>query len=89
MRPQHRVALRLLALVVLVSAQLTLAQNKKVPRYSDPCDWGNHRGAAATGIQAAYTSSAVGIDTMLAAVPVSKILPTSRVSRYLTSDRRA
>jgi L-asparaginase len=74
MRPQHRVALRLLALVVLVSAQLTLAQNKKVPNIVILATGGTIAGAAATGTQAAYTSGAVGIDTMLAAVPDIKDL---------------
>jgi L-asparaginase len=74
MRPQHRVALCLLALVVLVSAQLTIAQNKKVPNIVILATGGTIAGAAATGTQAAYTSGAVGIDTMLAAVPGVKDL---------------
>jgi L-asparaginase len=63
-----------LMVVVLLSAQVSLAQNKQLPNIVILATGGTIAGAAATGTQAAYTSGAVGIDTMLAAVPRIKDL---------------
>jgi len=69
MKPQYRSALLLLVLVPFVSTQLTFAQSSKLRNIVILATGGTIAGAAATGTQAAYTSGAVGIDTMLAAVP--------------------
>jgi L-asparaginase len=65
----------LLLLVVLAmgSAQVSLAQAKK-PNVTILATGGTIAGAAATGTQAGYTSGAVTIDAMLAAVPGIKDL---------------
>jgi L-asparaginase len=72
MKLQYRVTFLLLMFFSLVNAQLAFAQNKKLPNVVILATGGTIAGAAATGTQAAYTSGAVGIDTMLAAVPGSK-----------------
>src|SRR5262245_30409287 len=54
------------AMAVAISAQ---AQAKKQPNVTILATGGTIAGAAATGTQSAYTSGAVGIDTMIAAVP--------------------
>jgi len=58
-----------LVLLVLVSGQITVAQQKKLPNIVILATGGTIAGAAASGTQAAYTSGAVTIDAMLAAVP--------------------
>jgi L-asparaginase len=58
-----------LVLLVLVSGQFSVAQQKKLPNIVILATGGTIAGAAATGTQAAYTSGAVTIDAMLAAVP--------------------
>jgi L-asparaginase len=74
MNSRHRVALLLPMFAALISAQLSLAQNKKLPNIVVLATGGTIAGAAATGTQAAYTSGAVGIDTMVAAAPGVKDL---------------
>jgi L-asparaginase len=68
---------RLSSLVViilsLISAQVCFGQNRK-PGIVILATGGTIAGTAATGTQAAYTSGAVTIDTMLAAVPGIKEL---------------
>jgi L-asparaginase len=61
----------LVFLVVLwtVGPQLTPAQQKALPNIVVLATGGTIAGAAATGTQSAYTSGAVTIDAMLAAVP--------------------
>jgi L-asparaginase len=54
--------------------QLSYAQQKKLPNIVILATGGTIAGAAATGTQAAYTSGAVTIDAMLAAVPGIKDL---------------
>ena len=63
-----------LVVIVLMSVQLSLAQTRKAPNIVILATGGTIAGAAATGTQAAYTSGAVGIDAMLAAVPRIKDL---------------
>lgn len=61
-----------LLLLVVVSAgevQLVCAQAKKLPSIIILATGGTIAGAGASSTQAAYTSGAVGIDTMLGAVP--------------------
>ena len=58
----------MVTLVVAVSAEPALAQGPK-PNVVILATGGTIAGAAATGTQAGYTSGAVNIDTMIAAVP--------------------
>ena len=61
--------------VLLVSMQLTAAQARK-PNITILATGGTIAGAAATGTQSGYTSGAVTIDAMIAAVPGLKDLAT-------------
>jgi L-asparaginase len=75
MKPKHRNSLLLLILLVLGQWQISAAQEKK-PNVVILATGGTIAGAAATGTQARYTSGAVTIDAMLAAVPGIKDLAT-------------
>jgi len=68
MRPNRKVVSNLLALMLLLSA-LCSAQQRKLPNIVILATGGTIAGAAATGTQAGYTSGAVTIDAMIAAVP--------------------
>ena len=70
---RHKIRFLLLILVTLASAQYAVAQGKK-PNVTILATGGTIAGAAATGTQAGYTSGAVTIDAMLAAVPGIKDL---------------
>ena len=59
----------LLSTLLLGGPQFTPAQQKTLPNVVVLATGGTIAGAAATGTQSAYTSGAVTIDTMLAAVP--------------------
>jgi len=74
MKPRYKAASIPLMLFLLLCVQMGLAQNKKVPNIVILATGGTIAGAAASGTQSAYTSGAVGIDTMLAAVPGIKDL---------------
>jgi L-asparaginase len=74
MKPRYKAASIPLMLFLLLCAQMGLTQNKKVPNIVILATGGTIAGAAASGTQSAYTSGAVGIDTMLAAVPGVKDL---------------
>jgi len=74
MKPRYRAASIPLMFLLLVCVQISLAQNKKLPNVVILATGGTIAGAAASGTQSAYTSGAVGIDTMLAAVPGVKDL---------------
>jgi len=63
----------LLVVLTIVSAQYAVAQQKK-PNIVILATGGTIAGAAATGTQAGYTSGAVTIDAMIAAVPGIKDL---------------
>src|SRR6201988_3583182 len=63
----------LLMLAILVSVQCAVAQTKK-PNIVILATGGTIAGAAATGTQSGYTSGAVTIDAMIAAVPGIKDL---------------
>jgi len=63
----------LLAIFVVVSVQYAAAQTK-TPKIAILATGGTIAGAAATGTQSAYTSGAVTIDAMIAAVPGIKDL---------------
>jgi L-asparaginase len=55
--------------IILISATGSVAQQKKLPNIVILATGGTIAGAAATGTQAGYTSGAVTIDAMIAAVP--------------------
>src|SRR3954463_12405999 len=67
----------LLTLGVLLAVQCAVAQTRK-PNIVILATGGTIAGAAATGTQAGYTSGAVTIDAMLAAVPGIKDLANVR-----------
>ena len=64
------------AAVALLSGSLAVAQDKKLPNITILATGGTIAGAAATGTQSGYSSGAVGIDTMIAAVPGIEKLAT-------------
>jgi len=74
MKTKYRIPLVLVVLLPFWSPQLSLSQQKKLPNVVILATGGTIAGAAATGTQAAYTSGAVTIDAMLAAVPGIKDL---------------
>jgi len=69
MRTSPKVCLAAVLLLVSASGQQALAQGGKKPNITILATGGTIAGAAATGTQAGYTSGAVTIDAMLAAVP--------------------
>jgi len=69
MKLNHRMLVLLSTLLLLGHYQFAFAQTKKLPNIVILATGGTIAGAAATGTQAGYTSGAVTIDTMLAAVP--------------------
>jgi L-asparaginase len=73
MKSKHRISLLLLILLTPGQGQLSAAQEKK-PNIVILATGGTIAGAAATGTQPGYTSGAVTIDAMLAAVPGTKDL---------------
>ena len=74
MKPQHKTMLLLLILLTMMSWQNALAQNGKRPNITILATGGTIAWAAATGTQSGYTSGAVTIDAMIAAVPGIKDL---------------
>ena len=69
MKRQAKAVLFLLIISSVVMTQVTVAQAKKLPNIVILATGGTIAGSAASATQAAYTSGAVGIDTMVAAVP--------------------
>lgn len=69
MKWQQRVAFFLFVIVSVEMFQLSFAQIKKLPTIVILATGGTIAGVGASGTQASYTSGAVGIDTMVAAVP--------------------
>ena len=67
--PKRITSFLLVMLVTTVCAHLSSAQAKKLPNVVILATGGTIAGAASTGTQASYTSGAVTIDAMLAAVP--------------------
>jgi L-asparaginase len=67
--PKRSTSFLLAMLVITVCPQISPAQVKKLPNVVILATGGTIAGAAASGTQAAYTSGAVTIDAMLAAVP--------------------
>lgn len=73
MELKHRISFALIILLTLGNAELS-AQSKQLPNIVILATGGTIAGAAASGTQASYTSGAVTIDAMLAAVPGIKDL---------------
>jgi L-asparaginase len=69
MKPKHRIPFLLATLLTLGGWQHAAAQEERKPNIAILATGGTIAGAAATGTQAGYTSGAVTIDAMLAAVP--------------------
>lgn len=74
MKRQAKAVMFLLVISSLVMPQVSVAQAKKLPNIVILATGGTIAGSGASGTQAAYTSGAVGIDTMVAAVPGIKDL---------------
>jgi len=74
MKSKLKGRLVVVVLLALAGCQAATAQEKKLPNIVILATGGTIAGAAATGTQAAYTSGAVTIDAMLAAVPGIKDL---------------
>jgi L-asparaginase len=74
MKPKYRIPLVLFILLLFGGSQQSVSQEKMLPNVVILATGGTIAGAAATGTQAAYTSGAVTIDAMLAAVPGIKDL---------------
>lgn len=74
MKPKYRIPLVLFILLFFGCSQPSVSQEKMLPNVVILATGGTIAGAAATGTQAAYTSGAVTIDAMLAAVPGIKDL---------------
>jgi L-asparaginase len=74
-RAKHRISLLLTIFLSFGSFRYSTAQDKK-PNITILATGGTIAGAAASGTQAAYTSGAVMIDAMVAAVPGIKDLAT-------------
>ena len=73
MKPNKRTS-PLFILLLYVAALTSAAADKKLPNIEILATGGTIAGAAASGTQASYTSGAVTIDAMLAAVPGIKDL---------------
>ncbi len=76
MRTSMKALVAVVALLAVASGQAAVAQQKKVPNIVILATGGTIAGAAATGTQSGYTSGAVTIDAMLAAVPGIEKLAT-------------
>jgi hypothetical protein len=74
MKPKYRIPLVVFILFFFGGARQSASREKKLPNVVILATGGTIAGAAATGTQAAYTSGAVTIDAMLAAVPGVKDL---------------
>jgi len=74
MKRQAKAVMFLLVISSIVMPQVSVAQAKKLPNIVILATGGTIAGSGASGTQAAYTSGAVGIDTMVAAVPGIKDL---------------
>jgi len=74
MKPRSRICILFTILVLIAQHDVLSAQEKKLPNVVILATGGTIAGAAGTGTQSAYTSGAVTIDAMLAAVPGIKDL---------------
>ena len=69
MKTSRKVLIGMAVLLAAASGESAAAQGKKLPNIVILATGGTIAGAAATGTQSGYTSGAVTIDAMLAAVP--------------------
>ena len=69
MNSKHRLGFLLVVVLTFISSVGFVAQDKQLPTIVILATGGTIAGTAATGTQAGYTSGAVTIDAMLAAVP--------------------
>jgi L-asparaginase len=76
MNSKRKLCLLLILVVTLGGSLDSVAQTKELPKIVILATGGTIAGAAATGTEAGYTSGAVTIDAMLAAVPGIKNLAT-------------
>jgi L-asparaginase/Glu-tRNA(Gln) amidotransferase subunit D len=74
MKPKRRVIFAAIIILTIGGYQRAAAEEKKLPNIVILATGGTIAGTAATGTQASYTSGAVTIDAMLAAVPGIKDL---------------
>ena len=74
MKPKYRIPLLLFILLLFGGSEQSVSQEKMLPNIVILATGGTIAGVAATGTQSAYTSGAVTIDAMLAAVPGIKDL---------------
>ena len=74
MKSKYTISFLILAIFALGSSLASVAQNRNLPNIVILATGGTIAGTAATGTQAGYTSGAVTIDAMLAAVPGIKDL---------------
>src|ERR1700741_3550444 len=74
MKMTRRTFITLAVLFSLTNSHPVFSQGKQLPNIIILATGGTIAGAAATGTQAGYTSGAVGIDTMINAVPGIKDL---------------
>src|SRR5215468_1319820 len=74
MNARHHTIVLCFVALLLGQRQLVSAQSQSLPNIVILATGGTIAGAAATGTQSAYTSGAVTIDAMLAAVPGIKAL---------------
>ena len=74
MKSKYRISVLILTMLTLGNSLASAAQNRNLPNIVILATGGTIAGAAATGTQAGYTSGAVTIDAMLAAVPGIKDL---------------
>ena len=74
MKSKRRICFLLIVVVMLGGSLSSVAQTTELPKIVILATGGTIAGAAATGTQAGYTSGAVTIDAMLAAVPGIKDL---------------
>ena len=91
MKRQAKAVMFLLVISSIVMPQVSVAQAKKLPNIVILATGGTIAGSGASGTQAAYTSGAVGIDTMVAAVPGIKDLANikgEQISNVGSQDMR-
>ena len=74
MKSKYRISFLIVTIFTLGSSLASAAQNRGLPNIVILATGGTIAGVAATGTQAAYSSGAVTIDAMLAAVPGIKDL---------------
>jgi len=73
-KSKYRISFLIITILTLGSSLASVAQNRGLPNIVILATGGTIAGVAATGTQAGYTSGAVTIDAMLAAVPGIKDL---------------